>query len=170
VRDVKNGTTTLASVTSTGGQFRGTSAPAISDDGRTVAWLDTGDTIDETGPRINSHQSFVRNLAAGQTTTVSVSDSGEQGNRGGGNLSLSGDGSLVAFDSASTNLVPNDTNASDDVFVHQVSPAAPATCPNGTSEQGIVSAPVHSTVEPLVPPVQPVVHQVNCDVIVPTGL
>jgi hypothetical protein len=40
----------------------------------------------------------------------------------------------------------------------------------GGHETGIVSSPVHNTVEPLVGPLGPTVHGINCDVIVPLGL
>lgn len=56
--------------------------------------------------------------AVGTTERVSVSSTGEQGNgesRGG---MVSADGRFVAFDSLATNLVPDDTNESVDVFVH----------------------------------------------------
>jgi Tol biopolymer transport system component len=69
---------------------------------------------------------FVRDLAAGTTTRVSVSSSGEQANAGEGEFAgtgsshaaLSADGRYVAFSSYASNLVPGDTNAEVDVFVH----------------------------------------------------
>jgi Tol biopolymer transport system component len=69
---------------------------------------------------------FVRDLAAGTTTRVSVSSSGEQAILGEGEFAgggsqfpaLSADGRYVAFNSYSSNLVPGDTNAESDVFVH----------------------------------------------------
>ncbi len=48
---------------------------------------------------------------------VSLSMSGEQGNRGSFRASVSTDGRFVAFESYSTNLVPGDTNGRMDVFV-----------------------------------------------------
>jgi hypothetical protein len=50
------------------------------------------------------------------TVRVSVATSGAQGNHGSGGGLISGDGSMVAFDSAATNLVVRDTNGVQDVF------------------------------------------------------
>ena len=55
--------------------------------------------------------------APGDTTRVSVDSSGAQGNDGSTNAAISGDGRYVAFTSSATNLVSNDTNDSEDVFV-----------------------------------------------------
>ncbi|MEG4247372.1 calcium-binding protein [Microcoleus sp. Pol10D4] len=54
-------------------------------------------------------------------TRVSVDSAGNQGNRGPlgifSSASISPDGRFVAFESPASNLVPGDTNASEDVFV-----------------------------------------------------
>ena len=53
------------------------------------------------------------------TTRVSVASDGTQGNYWpSGNPSISADGRYVAFDSAASNLVSDDTNGGNDVFVH----------------------------------------------------
>jgi Tol biopolymer transport system component len=49
---------------------------------------------------------------------VSVDSLGRQGNRGGGEVDLSGDGRYVAFDSFSDNLAPDDASSGGDIFVH----------------------------------------------------
>ncbi|HPP73663.1 MAG TPA: hypothetical protein PLU88_00875 [Armatimonadota bacterium] len=54
---------------------------------------------------------------SGVTEIVSLSSSGEQGNSGSHNPSLSADGRYVAFESYATNLVPDDTNGWEDIFV-----------------------------------------------------
>ena len=61
---------------------------------------------------------FVRDRQTGMTERVSVDSSGGQGNLGGGTPSISADGRFVSFTSASTNLVPDDTNGNIDIFVH----------------------------------------------------
>lgn len=51
--------------------------------------------------------------------------------------------------------------------------SGPATCnedPSGSHEPGVVSAPVHNVVEPIVPPLTSTIHDINCDVVVPLGL
>jgi Tol biopolymer transport system component len=54
----------------------------------------------------------------GTTERVSVDSSGVQGNDYSEYPGISGDGRYVAFQSWATNLVPDDTNATRDVFVH----------------------------------------------------
>ncbi len=54
----------------------------------------------------------------GVTTRVSVSSAGNQGNLYSTTTSISADGRYVAFQSPANNLVPGDTNAAVDIFVH----------------------------------------------------
>ena len=59
-------------------------------------------------------------LAVGETTIVSVSSAGERANSGYGSVGavLSADGRFVAFASYADNLVPEDTNGMQDIFLH----------------------------------------------------
>lgn len=59
------------------------------------------------------------NTGAG-TTLVSIGYDGKFSDWGGGSPAISGNGQYVAFQSSSTNLVPNDTNAWQDVFVRDL--------------------------------------------------
>jgi Tol biopolymer transport system component len=52
------------------------------------------------------------------TERVSVASDGTEGNAWSGPASLSSDGRFVAFDSEASNLVRDDTNSSQDIFVH----------------------------------------------------
>jgi hypothetical protein len=61
---------------------------------------------------------FVHDLQTGATTRVSVDSSGAEGDGLSMIPSISSDGRYVAFTSLATNLVPGDTNAAYDVFVH----------------------------------------------------
>ena len=70
----------------------------------------------------NTSDVFVHDLQSGETTRVSVSSAGVEGNgfsqgAGGLGVSLSGDGRFVVFQSDATNLVTGDTNGNMDVFV-----------------------------------------------------
>ena len=56
--------------------------------------------------------------STGTTTRVSVASDGTEGNAISSGPSISADGRYVAFYSDASNLVPGDTNASWDVFVH----------------------------------------------------
>jgi Tol biopolymer transport system component len=127
VHDTVTGSTTRASVESSGAQGTGYSGcAAISADGRWVAF--TSDAANLVAGDTNGRQDvFVHDNVTGSTTRVSVDSSGGQGN---GDCSLtgvaaiSGNGRFIAFESESSNLVPGDTNASippfrgNDVFVH----------------------------------------------------
>jgi Tol biopolymer transport system component len=64
---------------------------------------------------------FVHDAVTGSTTRVSVvASDGTQGNNASIHPSISADGRYVAFDSSASNLIPNDTNARGDVFVHDM--------------------------------------------------
>jgi Tol biopolymer transport system component len=124
VRDRQAATTRRVSQSS--GNLQGnspSSSPAISADGRYVAFVSHASTLvpDDTN---ELNDVFVRDLQTGITSRVSTSSEGGQGNgKSGGayaNISISGDGLLVAFQSDASNLVPNDTNARGDVFVKKV--------------------------------------------------
>jgi len=94
---------------------------------------------------------FCFSSLAQTTTRVSVDSSGIQGNDLCYTHSISADGRYVAFDSHATNLVPGDTNASSDVFVHdnltgttrRVSVDSNGTQANGISSYVVISADGH---------------------------
>lgn len=72
------------------------------------------------------HDVFVRDLLLGETTRVSISSLGVQANHNsGGQLlgpDISADGRLVVFNSSATNLIGNDTNSAEDIFVRDREP------------------------------------------------
>jgi Tol biopolymer transport system component len=117
VHDGATGTTERVSLSSTGEQANGFSdASSISADGRYVAyWSDASNLVP--GDTNGIVDVFVYDRTTGTTELVSVSSTGEQGNSGGSEPSISGDGRYVAFTSLSSNLVPDDTNGAMDVFV-----------------------------------------------------
>ncbi len=59
-------------------------------------------------------------ISPGETVRVSVNSSGVQGNDNSSIPSISADGRYIAFESFATDLVLGDTNATYDVFVHDV--------------------------------------------------
>ena len=118
VRDRQSGTTERVSVASAGAQGNlSCLQPSISGDGRYVAFwsyasnLVPGDTNSVT-------DIFVRDRLSGTTERVSVDSAGVQSNAASSACSISDNGRFVAFNSAADNLVPGDTNADFDVFVH----------------------------------------------------
>ena len=168
VHDRVTGQTTLVSILPSGQAAGGVDDTlSISGDGRYVGFASSPTLLDSQA-FTTVQQVYVRDRVAGATALASVSSSGQPGDQYSIRSSVSDDGSAVSFLSFADNLVPGDTNGATDVFVRQLGWGG--TCGNGTSEDGLVSAPVHNTVEPLTGPLQPTVHGVNCAVVVPLGL
>jgi Ca2+-binding RTX toxin-like protein len=126
VRDTLTNTTTLVSVDSAGNQGNLQSgSPSISADGRFVAFssdatnLVPGDTNRERDMVVKDI--FVRDRLTNTTTLVSLDPAGNQGNSESGNASISADGRFVAFESSASNIVPEDTNNTEDIFVVETS-------------------------------------------------
>jgi len=92
-------------------------APSISNDGRFIAF-DSGATNEVSGDANGLFDVFVYDRQSGVTILVSVDSSGTQENADSMGPVISGDGRYIAFPSAATNLVSNDTNGMQDVFVH----------------------------------------------------
>lgn len=121
VRDVQMGITTRVSVASDGtqGNSEGRDRPSISADGRYVAFNSYASNL-VSGDTNSASDVFVHDNQTGVTTRVSVASDGTQGNRWSGVPAISADGRYVAFSSSAINLVPGDTNAANDVFVHDM--------------------------------------------------
>lgn len=120
VLDRTTGVVRRASVDAGGQQADGSSWDArVSDDGRYVAFtsdatnLVPGDTNENTDV-------FVRDLDAGTTVRLNVGPDGAQADGSTYGITMSADGSRVAFVSGATTLVPDDTNDGSDAFVADV--------------------------------------------------
>jgi len=117
VHNRNTGKTELVSVDSNGKQSIGASTwPSISADGRYVAFESSNPLV--SGDTNNHGDVYVRDRQMGKTERVSVDSSGKQANNDSGDPSISSDGRYIAFYSKATNLIPNDTNGSWDVFVY----------------------------------------------------
>jgi Tol biopolymer transport system component len=92
-------------------------APALSADARFAAFASLASNL-VAGDTNGSNDVFVHDRETGVTVRVSADSAGAQANGGNGTPSISADGRFVAFDSLAWNLVPDDTNGSNDVFVH----------------------------------------------------
>lgn len=88
---------------------------ALSDDGNVIAFSSAANNF-VSGDVPDTLDVFVRDIAADTLECVSLSTTGSPGANYCVDVCLSGDGRYVAFRSGSSNLVPNDTNAVDDVF------------------------------------------------------
>jgi Tol biopolymer transport system component len=128
-------------------QYANASRVALSADGRYVAYESSGTNL-VAGDTNHAPDIFVHDVVRHTTVRASVSSTGVQGSlspawtgvgpaplcsvvqpaRSGtgafsapvGSPAVSADGSVVVFPSCFTNLVPGDTNAAADVFVHNV--------------------------------------------------
>jgi hypothetical protein len=121
VHDRQTGETTPISVSSTGTHGNDDSGFAsISADGRFVAFRSFASNL-VSGDTNGVGDIFVHDRLSHTTTRVSVSSSGAQGNVDFREefvyVSISADGSYVAFESRATNLVSGDTNGRKDIFV-----------------------------------------------------
>jgi Tol biopolymer transport system component len=109
VRDTVAATTTLVSRRSgAGGQHAtGTSgAPAISADGRVVAFTAEDETLAPEGGAWGGHSEIVaRTLASATNALVSRAPAGAVANEDADHATVSGDGGVIAFDSEATNLL-----------------------------------------------------------------
>jgi Tol biopolymer transport system component len=116
VRDTRANTTEVVSLRLDGGVDDFADSPAISGNGRYVAYVSDGDDIVADGTDRWS-QVFVRDRVLHTTTRVSTKLNGNQGTDDSASPSVSSDGRWIAFESDSGGLVANDTNEYTDVFV-----------------------------------------------------
>jgi Tol biopolymer transport system component len=94
--------------------------PSISADGRYVAF-DSSATNFVLGDTNGLTDVFVKDVQTGTVVRASVDSAGSQGVGGSSyQAAISGDGRYVAFSSAATNLVANDSNGRTDVFLHNL--------------------------------------------------
>ncbi len=131
VHDRDKGETTRVSLASDGTQAnQGSYGDSISPDGRYVTFGSNATNL-VTGDSNNVMDVFVHDRQAGTTERVSVASDGTQGNDASGFTMIAPDGydlaygpaitsngKTIAFMSNATNLVADDTNASQDIFVN----------------------------------------------------
>lgn len=156
VRDLPTGTTTRVSVSSSGAQTGsaagGSYGPALSSDGRYVAFFSDATTLVPHDTN-RAPDVFVHDRSTGATTRVNLSTSGAQAN--GATFeppAISADGRYVTFSSSASNLGPlglgGCAGCQQEVFVRdlfagltsQVSLSLSGTLPNGDSDGPVVSA------------------------------
>jgi len=116
LRDTRSGWTLAVSVRVDGTVDDLADTPAISGNGRYVAFV-TDDAGHVPGGNGNFYQVFVRDMLAGVTSRISTKLNGNQATDDSGVPSLSHDGRFVAFESDSPGLVTGDLNDWTDVFV-----------------------------------------------------
>lgn len=132
VRDTQANVTTRISQGLNGGEPDGPSSwPAISDDGRFVAFASEASNLVK-GDRNGEADIFVHDRRTGTTELVSRRPDGRSGNGASWHAAISGDGSTVAFQSLASDLIcakrcaetERDINLLADVFVFERSSGA----------------------------------------------
>jgi len=122
VRDLTSSNTTLVSLNTSGrgGGNDHSLHPSISSNGQVVTFVSAASNLvlNDTN---HFADVFVRDLASGTMLIASVSQDGvTPGDGASTSPMISADGRFVVFESAASNLVPNDTNGTDDVFVRDL--------------------------------------------------
>ena len=103
--------------------------PSISSDGRYVAYAsDATDIVP--GDQNGAADIMLFDRQSGAASRVSVSNSGEEADGDSRHPSISGNGTLVAYESGAANLVPGDSNRRSDIFVRDttLNPPPPPRC------------------------------------------
>lgn len=125
-------------------------SPIVSPDGRFVLFASTADNLTSNGnaslnpPSVNV---YLRDRLNATTTLVSVNVAGTGGNGNSFPTALSTNGQFALFESAASDLVPDDTNNANDVFLRDVvngvtelvSVATNGACANDTSRGSTLS-------------------------------
>ncbi len=119
---------------------------AVSATGRYVAFNSRAGNL-VAGDTNSTNDIFLRDTCLGvpsgctsMTIRVSVGNSGAEANDGSFNPAISGDGRFVAFLSFATNLVPNDTNGSPELFLRDTCVGAAAGCTPSTTRIALSDA------------------------------
>lgn len=122
VHDLTTGETTRVSVDSLGNEANGESSePALSEDGRYVAFSSTADNLTETDHNWEEDV-YLHDRVTGETTLVSVSIWGDASSYASFDPAISADGRYIAFTSYSYDLIPEgeDENWAYDIFVRDM--------------------------------------------------
>jgi len=120
VRDMKLGTTSLATMAADGSEAAEDCwEAAISGDGRRIAFVSTSDNLvaNDGNPWMDA---FVRDLDTAATLRISLDAAGGDPDERTRHPRLSDDGHWVVFRSNATDLVPDDTNAQADIFLRDL--------------------------------------------------
>ena len=120
VKDLVTGAITRASTTASGGQTVDTpllQTPSLSAGGSIVAFISNASDLVQGDTNGNS-DIFVKDLTTGAVVRANTAADGAQGNGYYNRFPvLSADGTKIVFTSDAGNLVPDDTNNKEDVFV-----------------------------------------------------
>jgi Tol biopolymer transport system component len=156
VHDRQTGQTTRVSESSSGGEAQGASDdPAISADGRFVAFVSDAANL-VAGNTGGYRNVFLRDRQTGQTTQISAGFGGVAVNGDSDSPAISSDGSTIVFRSNASNLLAagSDTNSAGDIFAYdrptgtisRISVASSGAQAQGASDDPAISADGHAIV------------------------
>lgn len=91
------------------------SIPSISSDGNLVLFF-TNESLDLIDTN-NHSDAYIRNMTTGELTLVTIGSTGNVGDADTYAAAMSGDGSIIAFESIATDLVSGDDNGVSDLFI-----------------------------------------------------
>src|SRR5207244_877862 len=106
-------------------------SPVLSADANLVLFVSLASNL-VLGDTNGARDLFLRNRTNGTTVRVSLVDDGSEANGPSYEPAMTPDGRFIAFTSEASNLVPGDTNGTNDVFVRDLV--------NGTTERVSVSS------------------------------
>jgi len=139
VKDLTTGLVTLVSTDSNGVAGNGASSyPVFSPDSTRVAFVSTSTNLVAGGTNTHS-QIYVKNLQSGATALASSDAIGNEANNDSLYAMFSPDGSKLAFNSISTNLVPNVPSFNSEVYIKDLTAGTitlVSTDPNGVPANG----------------------------------
>jgi hypothetical protein len=139
VHDTLNSTTTRVSIASDGTQADSYSyTPDISDDGRYVIFTSNATNLD--GPDSNGVLDiYLHDRQESRTSRLTrTSTGGEINNHASYYSRISGNGQRVVYSTNATNVVPGDTDATEDVYVIAVGP--PNQPPTAVTGEDVIAA------------------------------
>jgi hypothetical protein len=118
VHDLQTGNTERVSLTSEENQVNNSCYdPAISADGRYVVFSTLASNLSPADPTYDV-DIYLRDRQTGNTEYISTAPDGSEGNGRSDEPRISDDGRYVVFHSRASNLVANDTNNKNDIFLH----------------------------------------------------
>lgn len=123
LRDLQAGITTRVSVSSSGEQATDQSFynGSLSADGNHITYESWASNL-VAGDTNGKRDVFLYDRTTSETTRISLSAAGVQGNDVSSYPAVSADGRFIAFSSAASNLIAGDTNHWDDVFLYDRGP------------------------------------------------
>jgi len=123
IKTVSDGAISRVSVSESAAEANGNSRAAYPSGDGSLVVFESDATNMVTSDTNSSADIFVRNIALETTSRVSVSSAGVEANGASSLPVISGDGKIVAFLSAASNLVTGDSNGVTDVFVRDIAKA-----------------------------------------------